>query len=264
MDNPDKKHYQDIEALAREAGEIMLSAQLSRGDIDAKEGHANLVTRYDSMVQERLRGGLAKILPGSGFYGEEGAHSAFPDDEYTFIVDPIDGTSNFIHDFALSAIAIALVKRDLSLPTGHGCIYGLVYNPFTDELFSAMRGEGASLNGRPIHVSGAPLSESLVMFGTAPYYEGCSALAFDRAAKLLPQCVDVRRLGSAELDLCYVACGRAGMYFEPLIQPWDLAAGSIIVEEAGGYVTRWDGSPVDLTAAGSCLARSHSIHIDTL
>ncbi|MBQ7679972.1 MAG: inositol monophosphatase [Butyrivibrio sp.] len=249
--------YERIIALAREAGELIRQADPQEADVDAKEGHANFVTRYDRLVQDRLQSGLAEILPGAGFFGEEGGHDGFPENEYTFIVDPIDGTSNFMRGFRMSAIAIALVQDRQR-------IFGLVYNPFMNEMFTAVRGEGARLNGRPIHVSPLPLAESLVIFGTAPYYPGQPAVAFAKAQELLPQCIDVRRMGSAELDLCYVACGRAGMYFEPIIQPWDFAAGSLIVEEAGGRVTRWDGSAPDVTQPGSCLACGSGIGIERL
>ena len=148
----------------------------------------------------------------------------------------------------LSAIAISLL-HDMKR------VYGLVYNPFRNEMFTAVKGKGAFLNGTPITVSSQPLEKGIVLFGTSPYYEELPKKAFDKALFYMDKCIDVRRFGSAELDLCYIACGRAELYFEPLIQPWDYAAGSLIVEEAGGTVTQWDGSEFDITKPCSCVAK---------
>lgn len=239
---------EEITGLARECGEILTGADRNKINPDAKDGHANFVTEYDVLVQSRLREGLLGILPEAGFFGEEGEHSAFPENEWVFVVDPIDGTTNFMKGLNLSAIAIALLQNKER-------VFGLVYNPFTDEMFTAIKGKGAFLNGRKISVSEEPLERGIVLFGTSPYYEGLPKKAFDTAFSYMDKCIDVRRLGSAELDLCYVACGRAELYFEPLIQPWDYAAGSLIAEEAGGTVSCWDGTPFDITKAGSCVAK---------
>lgn len=248
--------YERIEALARDCGEILRNADRSGINVDEKQGHANFVTEYDVMVQNRIQKGLMEILPEAGFFGEEGKQKGFPDEEYVFIVDPIDGTTNFLKGFNLSAIAISLVHNMER-------IFGLVYNPFTDEMFTAQKDKGAYLNGKRIRVSDDPLERGVVLFGTAPYYEGLPKLAFDKAFSFMDKCIDVRRMGSAELDLCYVACGRAELYFEPFIQPWDYAAGSLIVEEAGGKVSQWDGTPFELTRGCSCAARGTGVD-DTL
>ncbi len=249
--------YDRIEKLARDCGEILKNADRNSIDVNAKEGHANFVTEYDVRVQNKIQSGLKEILPGSGFYGEEGKHLDFPKNEYVFIVDPIDGTTNFLKGLNMSAIAISLVRNMER-------IYGLVYNPFTDEMFTAFKGEGAFLNRRRIRVSSAPLDKGVILFGTSPYYADLTRSAFDKAYAYMDKCIDVRRFGSAELDLCYVACGRAEMYFEPLIQPWDYAAGSLVVEEAGGIVTQWDGTQFDITKACSCVARTRNVSADIL
>ncbi len=245
----------EIMDLARECGEIMRTADRSELEIEAKEGHSNFVTRYDALIQEKIKTGLAKIMPEAAFFGEEGEHDTFPDSEYVFIVDPIDGTTNFMLDLGLSCVCIALVRNKER-------IFGLVYNPFNDEMFTALKGEGAYLNGKKIKVSSKPLEMGLTLFGTAPYYEGLPEKAFKKAWEYMDKCIDVRRLGSAELDLCYVACGRGEIYFEPLIQPWDIAAGSLIVEEAGGTVKRWDGTDIDVIKPGSCVAYGTGIQMD--
>ena len=249
--------YDKICDLALSCGRIIKDADRSSLSVEEKEGHANFVTKYDSMVQDVLKKGLYEIMPEAAFFGEEGEHDGFPDNEYVFIVDPIDGTTNFMKDLKLSCIAIALIKKQER-------VFSLVYNPFTDEMFTAKKGEGAFLNGERIRVSNAPLDKGIVIFGTSPYYEGLPEKAFAKAMEYMDKCIDVRRLGSAELDMCYVACGRAEMYFEPLIQPWDIAAGSLIVEEAGGCVKRWGGSDIDVIRAGSCVAYGSGIVIDSL
>lgn len=246
MDND--RIFEEITALARECGEILKKADRSKINVDSKDGHANFVTEYDVLVQSKIQEGLSRILPEAAFFGEEGEHTSFPDKEWVFIVDPIDGTTNFMKGLDLSAIAIALLNKKER-------VFGLVYNPFRDEMFTAVKGQGAFLNGFPISVSSQPLEKGIVLFGTSPYYEELPRKAFDKALYYMDKCIDVRRFGSAELDLCYVACGRAELYFEPLIQPWDYAAGSLIVEEAGGTVTQWDGSKFDITRACSCVAK---------
>ena len=249
--------YDDIKYLAHEAGDIIKKADPRTEDIEAKGGHANFVTKYDKMVQEKLRNGLKRIFPEAAFYGEEGVHEGFPDADYVFVVDPIDGTTNFIKGLGLSAVAIGLTRKKER-------IFGLVYNPFSDEMYTAVKGDGAKLNGCDIHVSGFPLEQGLTIFGTSVYYEGYPEIAFSRAREFMNRSLDVRRLGSAEIDLCYVACGRAELYFEPMIQPWDFAAGSLIVEEAGGHVSQWDGSPLDVTKPGSCMAHGSGFNIGSL
>lgn len=162
-------------------------------------------------------------------------------------MDPIDGTTNFIKDYHVSAISAGLAKD------GEKYI-GVVYNPYLDEMFTAERGKGAFLNGRPIHVSRNPLSEGIVLFGTAPYYEELSKKSFQMAYAYFKKALDVRRSGSAAIDLCSIAAGRAELYFELRLSPWDFAAGALIVEEAGGVVTTVEGGAVTLGQKCSVLA----------
>ncbi len=243
-----------IRALALSAGRIMKEADRSHLSVDAKEGHANFVTAYDTLIQEKLKEGLGKLLPEAGFFGEEGEDHHFPEAEYVFIVDPIDGTTNFMKDLSLSCVAISLTRK-------RERILSVVYNPYTEEMFTAIRGRGAFLNDRTIHVSDSPLDRGIVIFGTSAYYEKYPEIAFAKAQEYLKKCIDVRRFGSAELDLCYVACGRAELYFEPLIQPWDFAAGSLIVEEAGGRVSQWDGSDLDVTVPCGIMAYGSGVDL---
>lgn len=237
----------EIENIVRESAKIITGARRSEDMVDQKAGRANFVTTYDKAVQESLRSRLLTLVPGAVFVGEE-------DDVYAsicrgdaFIVDPIDGTTNFIKDYHVSAISVAMTRD------GEPYI-GVIYNPYLDELFSACRGQGAWLNGRPIHVSGEALSNGIVLFGSCPYYPELSRRSFEMLYDYFERSLDVRRSGSAALDLCSIAAGRAELYFELKLSPWDYAAGALIVEEAGGRVTRVEGGPITLTEPCSVLA----------
>ena len=237
-----------IQQAVKEASRIMLSAKRVEESVSSKEGHANFVTTYDKKVQEQLKARLLEILPEAHFCGEEGEDAATDINKgYVYIVDPIDGTTNFIKDFKVSAISVGLAHN------GH-MKAGVVYNPYLDEMFSAVAGQGAYLNGNPIHVSKAPLSEALVIFGTSPYNQELAERSFRLAYEYFRQAMDVRRTGSAALDLCSIASGRAELYFELILQPWDYAAGSLIVEEAGGRVTTVDEEPIRFDQPCSIMA----------
>lgn len=236
-----------IADVVRDCGKIMLEAVRTSDMVDAKEGHANFVTTYDKKVQETLKEKLTEILPAAAFVGEEDDIHTSIQKGLAFIVDPIDGTTNFIKDYHVSAISVGLINDGRSY-------IGVVYNPYLDEMFTAERGKGAFLNGKPIHVSRNPLSEGIVLFGTAPYYEELSRKSFDLAYEYFRHALDIRRSGSAAIDLCSIAAGRAEVYFELRLSPWDYAAGSLIVEEAGGVVTTVDGGEITFERPCSVLA----------
>ena len=171
----------------------------------------------------------------------------------------MDGTTNLIHGFRHSAIALALAEG------GRVCL-GLVFDPFAGELFAARRGGGAFCNGRPIHASGTVhLADSLCSVGTNPGRREEAGAAFARARRIYDRCRDIRRIGAASVELCYTACGRLDAYLEHGLKPWDYAAGWLILEEAGGRLTTWDGKTPSLAAA-SCaiLATNGRIHEELL
>ena len=170
----EKDCFEKIKELAYLAGKKMREADRSEMTTDAKTGHQNFVTKYDKAIEQYLREELKKIFPEAAFFGEETANGDFPDTEYVFVVDPIDGTSNFIKDLRWSCVAIALTKQKER-------ICGMVYNPYTEELFSAVKGEGAFLNDVPIRVSPEPLERGIAVFGTAPYYDDIRGLAMKKA-----------------------------------------------------------------------------------
>lgn len=213
--------------IAKECGQIIKKAHADTIRIKS-ENPKNLVTEYDTQVQEILRQRLLELLPEASFLGEEGEKS-FDRKGYCFICDPIDGTTNFVKNLKHSGVSIALLKDGIPL-------IGVIYNPYLDELFWAEKGKGAFCNGESIHTSVEDLQNSLIVFGTSPYNNQLHEKTWKLAAKSLRLGLDVRRQGAAVLDLTDVACGRFGMFWELELQPWDYAAGALIVTEAGGLI----------------------------
>lgn len=225
--------------LVREAGKIVLSARDIASHTHKKTSAADLVTEYDMAVENFLKEKLPPLVPGAIFYGEEETDNADPGRGWAFIVDPIDGTTNFVRGLQQSAVSVALARDGV-------VEYGVVLDPYKDELFSAKRGGGAFLNGQPIHVSSRPLSEGIFGMGTAIYKREYLEPTMRLTEQLFRRSCDFRRLGAAALDLCNVACGRTDAFFEYSLCPWDLAAGSLIITEAGGRVCALDGSPLPI------------------
>ena len=223
-----------IEKAEREAAALILHAHGILAE--AKSGRRDVVTEYDRRVQALLMQRLGEAVPGARFFCEEQDEHDRLDAEQLFIIDPIDGTMNFVHGFHHSCVSVAYAERGEVL-------IGVIYNPYMDELFTAMKGSGAFLNGKPIRVTDEGLSGSVVCYGTAPYNPELTDRTFETAKKLYAASLDLRREGSAALDLCTVAAGRAGLYFEMKVSLWDYAAGDLIVREAGGVCCRIDGSP---------------------
>ena len=239
----------EIIVAAKECGQVMLQADRNNFGIKDKAGKANFVTAYDCKIQEMLQIKLAHILPEAEFLGEEEDCRINRKAEYIFVVDPIDGTTNFIKDYHMSCVSIGLIRN--------GKRYlGVVHNPYLDETFSAISGEGAYMNGNAIHVSSDDLENGVVLFGSSPYNKEIAKASFELAYEYFQKCLDIRRSGSAALDLCSIASGRAELYFELILSPWDFAAGALIVEEAGGIVTTVEGDTLLCLEKSSVLARN--------
>ena len=230
-----------LRAIVREAGALIRSAQMSPEEIRSKDGHRNYVTRFDVMVQDHLEQQLRELAPDYGFVAEEQDSQDYSHTS-SFIVDPIDGTSNFIFGIPQYCISVAVVEDG-------EVRQGVVYNPALDEMYWAESGKGSFLNGAPIVNPDLPLEQTLFGVGTSPYNAAYREQSVTLMNALLPVAIDIRRLGSAALDLCYVANGRQGGYFEFEINPWDIAAGMLIAREAGARVTTLDGHepPLDRT-----------------
>lgn len=233
-----------LETIVRRIGTTVVTA--SELSVTEKEGHANFVTDMDVRVQRMLMEELNALLPEADFICEEKENEKLSD-KATWIVDPIDGTTNLIHDYRQSAISVALMRN-------REPVLACVYNPFTDEVFSAEKGQGAWLDGKRLSVSQRPLDKALIGFGTAPYYEELSRATMRIVYRLLHEAGDVRRSGSAALDLAYVACGRTDAFFELRLKPWDVAAGALLVAEAGGVFTMPLNEKVDFDLSTAVVA----------
>lgn len=223
---------------ARTAGNLIARNIGNQEQLLIEEKRKNdLVTNIDKECEQTIISILLKSFRDHSVLGEESGVSGNPDSEYQWVIDPIDGTANFIHGVAHSAVSIAL--------RCHGRTeVGVVFDPMLNEMFTAARGEGASLNGRRIRVAENNSLES-ALIGTAfpmRHRERMGAY-LELFARLINNCADVRRMGAASLDLCYVACGRFDGYLEQGLRDWDWAAGDLIVREAGGLVTDFMGEP---------------------
>ena len=252
----DEEICRAIEAAEREAAALMLGAREVLAE--NKSSRRDVVTAYDREVQALLMQRLRERVADARFFCEEQERQDELQAERLFIIDPIDGTMNFVHGFHHSCLSVACAS-------GGEVRAAAVYNPYVDEMFTAVRGEGAFLNGRPIRVSEAPLRESVACFGTAPYNAELAGETFSLARRVFEKSLDLRREGSAALDLCSVAAGRAGLYFELRVSLWDYAAGLLLVEEAGGRCCRIDGAALGLSGErGSILAGGRTAVADFL
>jgi myo-inositol-1(or 4)-monophosphatase len=242
----------DLERLACQAGEILRLGYEQEHQVDYK-GVIDLVTEVDHQSEELLLGEIQRLFPGHQIVSEEaGLVPGRPGDQW--YVDPLDGTVNYAHGIPIFCVSIGYAQ--------HGVIrLGVIYDPMRDELFAAGRGQGATMNGRRLQVSRATeLQRSLLTTGF-PYDLWSSPnnnLEFYARFSRLTQ--GVRRMGSAALDMCYVAAGRVDGYWEVSLKPWDVAAGGLIAAEAGATVTSLDGKPDYVTPPCSMLAASAGLH----
>lgn len=244
--------FNDLSVLLRSLRPFLLDPT-SAGEVIVKNRN-DFVTAADLGVQRRLQEALGERYPHCRFMGEEDSDHSVDADVPTFILDPIDGTTNYIFGYGLSAVSLALVHR------GRVEI-GAVYNPHNDELFMAERGKGAFLNGTPIHVLQATApAEAVAAVGTMPYHKEFADELFRVARRLYEDCIDIRRSGSAALDICYTAAGRVGLYCERGLKVWDYAAASLILEEAGGKITDYCGKAVPFFGGSDVAATNGALH----
>lgn len=221
------------------------------------KGPANFVTAADRRAEETLRAELNKARPNYGLLGEEGGRREGTDKTHTWIVDPLDGTTNFLHGLPHFAISIGLQREGT-------IVAGLVYNPITDELFTAERGKGAFLNDKRLRVAGRKrLTEAVAACPLPHYGRGDLDLGLRELAAVQDKVAGLRRFGSAALDLAFVAAGRLDVYWERNLSPWDMAAGAILVREAGGFVTDIGGTDAFMTE-GHVVAGNETMHRDLL
>jgi myo-inositol-1(or 4)-monophosphatase len=235
-------------SLKRDLGEVE-NLQVSL------KGPANFVTLADRRAEEMLHADLTKARPGYGFIGEEGGTREGQDKSHTWIVDPLDGTTNFLHGIPQFAISIGLQREGT-------IIAGLIYNPANEELYIAERGKGTFLNDQRLRVAGRrKLGDCVIGCGLPHMGRGDLELARLEMNELQPRVAGLRRFGSAALDMAFVAAGRLDGYWERNLQPWDMAAGQIIVREAGGIVSGMTGND-DALKTGNVVCGNEFVHAE--
>ncbi len=242
MSNDLEKLVQIVERAAK----LMLEAERGHLGTKLKSGRRDMVTEFDARIQQVLVDELGAAFPGVGFLCEEG-EGLKQTDGTRFVIDPIDGTANFVHRTGCSATSVALVDGD-------DPVLGVVCNPFTGETFAAQRGQGAMLGGEPMpQVDDVCLADSLVCIGSSLYFPELYQQTMDLLARRGCEFNDIRRDGSAALDCCYTADGRFGLFFEKTLAPWDYAAGSLVASECGAFVGNMDGGALTYGQRNSVL-----------
>ncbi len=231
--------YVNLAILAAlSAGELLKKGFRSSLSISNKEGKQNLVTQYDLLSEQMLMERIQKEYKDHSFLTEEsGLHEA--KSEWTWVIDPLDGTVNFAKGIPCFAVSIALFFRKEP-------VMGTIFHPLTQELFVAEKGKGAFLNGQHIQVSSTSSFENSFLATGLPYNVHENPLDCLHTLSTIAQTgAPIRRLGAACIDLAYVACGRFDAFWEVVLQPWDFAAASLLVQEAGGIISNYAGNPLD-------------------
>jgi myo-inositol-1(or 4)-monophosphatase len=245
--------FLEAEKAVRKAGNIVLDKELYKKRI-VKAGDCNYVTEVDYAVQNFLVKELIHIIPNCNIIAEEAQKNQYDFSKPTWILDPVDGTTNLMHQYNHSAVSLALVVD--GKPT-----LGMIYNPYMNEMFFGSTGQGAYLNNEKIEVSKISiLKDCLIGFGTTPYNREKIDTTFRIVSNVFKSSQEIRRSGSAALDIAYVAAGRMDGFFELQLQPWDYAAGLIILEEARGKITNWIEQSPSLIRADSIIATNGLIH----
>ena len=229
--------------IVREASRLMVTDSF---EVEQKDGFANIVTSSDVAVQDFLCHHLALLLPGSGFLCEE-SDAWDTSHDYTWIIDPIDGTANYSRGISHCAISVGLKHHD-------EIVKAVVYVPRTNSMFTAEKGRGAYLNGRQIHVSDRSFENSIMCTALAVYHKEYARVCSDIILDTFLQCNDIRRFGAAAPELCYLSQGHCELYFEYLLSPWDYAASSLILAEAGGFLSDLQGRPLQYLRPTGVLA----------
>ena len=247
-----KPTLQDLTDLARSAGEI-LRAGLNQANHLEHKGEINIVTEVDKRSEDYILSEINAKFPGHHIIAEESGETA-GDAAHTWYIDPLDGTTNFAHGLPIFSVSIAYAEAG-------EVILGVVYDPMRDELFTAEKGKGAAVNGTPLKVGTQEELSHCILVTGFPYDRFTNPVNnLDNFNRFALKAQGVRRLGSAALDLCYVAAGRVDGYWELRLYPWDMAAGLLIVQEAGGLITKFNGDTDILTPPHSIVAANPVLH----
>lgn len=239
---------------ALHAGEILRHGFHTHFQVESKPGIHNLVTEYDTAAEESIVSTILKQFPTHSILAEESGEKQGEAD-VTWIIDPLDGTVNFAHRIPLFSVSIGVALKGEVLS-------GVVYSPMLHELFVAEKSKGAYLNGKKLHVSSIDQVIQAFMATGFPYNVNTNPLhCIDRFAEMQVKGVPIRRIGSAALDLAYVAAGRFDAFWELNLNAWDIAAGKLLIEEAGGKVTQYSGSPLNIFSDKTLLGTNGPLHL---
>jgi myo-inositol-1(or 4)-monophosphatase len=240
--------------LAREAGEILKEAFGTHFKIESKDGKHDLVTEFDKKVEAFLKQKIHGLYKDHEILAEESAKAGFKTDKPCWIIDPIDGTVNFAHEIPVFAISIGFAIKGVVQ-------IGVVYHPMANELFTAQKGHGAYLNGKKLTTSPTNAIKKAMLATGFPYnLEQNPDHCIEHLTQILKMGIPIRRMGSAAIDMAYVAAGRFDGFWEISLKPWDFAAGLLLVKEAGGKVATMEGDPLNIFNATSVVASNHHLY----
>ncbi|MEE9465671.1 MAG: inositol monophosphatase family protein [Candidatus Neomarinimicrobiota bacterium] len=241
---------------AREAGGIIMEHYRQLQQVE-KKGAVDLVTEADLACEAAIVGTIRRSFPEHAIIAEEGDYQQVGANDHRWVIDPLDGTTNYVHGLPIFAVSIGFqVREETEL--------GVVLNPAQGEEFVAVKGQGATLNGEPIHVSKVDhLQDALLVTGFAYRHDEVFFRSFDLYKELHDRCQGVRRLGAAALDLCYVAAGRLDAFYEANLNPWDICAGALVCRESGGITTDWCGKPLPFSGE-RVLASNGRLHEEVM
>lgn len=253
-----EKPLEVARSAAQRAGNILMEYY---GKLDSvrKKGAVDLVTDADLASEKLIVSMIREAFPDHGIVAEEGNYASIKSGSSPYwVIDPLDGTTNFVHTLPIFAVSIAFVVEDITR-------LGVVYNPATGEEFVAAKGAGSRLNESPIHVSNTPsLSDALLATGFPYTHDHIFHGSFDIFHELYNRCQGIRRLGAAAVDCCYVACGRYDAFYEAALKPWDICAGALICEEAGGQTSDWYGSNMPFDGSRVMISNGTALHAELL
>lgn len=244
----------DVAQTAARAGAKCLLEWIDEFRV-AEKGRSDLVTDADFASQKAIVSQIREHFPSHHLLGEEGLTHAEGDSEFRWVIDPLDGTSNYVHGFPYYCVSIGLEHQG-------ELVLGVVYDPNRDELFSAFRGEGAHVNGTKIETSPIASLDQAMLVASLPVGTTGRDIAIDRFLKVLPEAQTLQRTGSAALNLCYVAMGRIEGYWSSNLKPWDMAAGVLICKEAGGLVTSIEDASFTIETPSILATNGTKIHSD--
>lgn len=243
----------EVGVAAARAGGKVLQDWATKFSVREKSCAADVVTEADFESQKVIHSLICKAFPSHGFLGEEGLNQPSVDSPYRWIVDPLDGTSNYVHGFPYYAVSIG-VERQGEL------VAGIVYDPTRDEMFTATKGEGAWCNGRRLHVSNVSIMKQALIVASFPPGSNLETPSVQHFLQILPRAQTVQRTGSAAMNLANLAAGRVDGFWSWSLKPWDMAGGALLVTEAGGKITKTGGTYLQIEVSDMLATNGSDLH----